>query len=122
MQYTRVYADDAGESHFEDVVVPMSPVTYAPPAPPVDLSTPEPASAVVFLSAPPGWDGDWHPSPRRQLAICLAGEVEVEMSDGKVRRFGPSAVTLSEETTGKGHRSRIGGELAALLAVMQLAD
>ena len=32
-------------------------VIHAPPAPPVDPSAPEPARALVFLSAPPGWDG-----------------------------------------------------------------
>ena len=34
--YHRVYADDQGESHFEDVTVPMKTVDYAPPAPPLD--------------------------------------------------------------------------------------
>jgi hypothetical protein len=58
------------------VAVPLAPVDYAPPAPPVNLSAPEPARAIVFMSAPPGWDGDWHPSPRRQIVFCLAGEVD----------------------------------------------
>ena len=34
--YHRVYADDQGESHFEDVTVPMKIVDDAPPAPPLD--------------------------------------------------------------------------------------
>jgi hypothetical protein len=122
MTYARIYADAAGESHFEDVVAPLAPVDYAPPAPPVNLSAPEPARAFVFMSAPPGWDGDWHPTPRRQIVFYLAGEVEVEASDGEARRFGPGGVTLGEDTTGKGHRSRVVGEVEALLAVVQLVD
>jgi quercetin dioxygenase-like cupin family protein len=122
MKYARIYADEAGESHFEDVPVELSPVDYAPPAPSVNLSVPQAATALVFMSAPPGWDGDWHPTPRRQIVFYLAGEVEVEASDGERRRFGPGGATLGEDTTGKGHRSRVVGEVEALLAVVQLAD
>ena len=31
MKYVRVYADDQGESHFEDVEVPLVLVEFAPP-------------------------------------------------------------------------------------------
>ena len=72
------------------------PIDYAPQAPPVNLSAPQPARASVFMSAPPGWDGDWHPTPRRQIVFYLAGEVEVEASDGEARRFGPGGVTLGD--------------------------
>ena len=122
MKYARIYADGAGESHFEDVEVELTPINYAPPAPPVNLSAPEPAMAYVLMSAPPGWDGDWHPTPQRQIVFYLAGEVEVETSDGEERRFGPGGVTLGEDPTGTGHRSRVVGQGDALLAVVQLAD
>ncbi len=122
MKYARIYADEAGESHFEDVEVELAPIDYAPPAPPLNLSAPQPAETCVFMSVPPGWDGDWHPTPRRQIVFYLAGEVEVEASDGEARRFGPCGVTFGEDTTGKGHRSRVVGQGDALLAVVQLAD
>ena len=122
MRYVRVYNDAAGESHFEDVEVPLVPVDYAPPAPPLHLSAPAPASAFVFLAAPPAWDGDWHPAPMRQMIFYLAGEVEAEVSDGEVRRFGRGSATLVEDTAGKGHRSRAVGGADVLLAVVQLPD
>lgn len=100
----------------------LHPVDYAPPAPPLHLSVPLPASAYVFMSASPGWDGDWHPSPCRQIVLCLAGEIEVEASDGEARRFGPGALALGEDTSGTGHRSRVMGEVDAVFAVVQLAD
>jgi quercetin dioxygenase-like cupin family protein len=121
MRYVRVYADEAGESHFADVQVPLVPVDYAPPAPPLHLSAPTPASAFVFLAAPAGWDGDWHPAPMRQMIFYLSGEVEAEVSDGEVRRFGPGSATLVEDTTGRGHRSRaVAGDV--LLAIVQLPN
>ena len=122
MKYVRLYADEAGESHFEDRAAPLASVDFAPPAPPLDVSAPEAASRFLFLSAPAGWAGEWHPVPRRQWMLYLAGEIEVEASDGELRRFGPGSVTLVEDTTGTGHRSRVVGGTAALLAVVQLPD
>jgi quercetin dioxygenase-like cupin family protein len=122
MRYVRVYADEAGESHFEDVDLPMQAMDFAPPAPPIQVSPFAPAAAYGFLSSPPGWDGGWHPTPRRQILFYLAGEVEAETSDGERRRFGPGSVTLVEDTTGKGHTSRVVGASDVLLAVVQLPD
>ncbi len=120
MKYTRVYADENGESHFEDVEVELSSVDFAPPAPPLDLSAFAPATQYGFCRAPAGWLGDWHPAPRRQIIFYLAGEIEAEVSDGEVRRFGPGSVTLVEDTTGKGHKSRVVGTTDVLSAVVQL--
>lgn len=120
MQYTRLYADSNGESHFEDVEIEMTPVAFAPPAPPVNLSAFTAATQFGFLSTPIGFFGDWHPTPKRQMFFYLSGQVEVEVSDGEVRRFGPGSVTLVEDTSGKGHTSRAVGKDEILLAVVQL--
>ncbi|MDH3890626.1 MAG: cupin domain-containing protein [candidate division Zixibacteria bacterium] len=122
MKYTRVYTDDSGESHFEDVEVEFKTIDFAPPAPPLDLSSFTPATQFGYLRALAGWFGDWHPAPCRQLLFYLAGEIEAETSDGETRRFGPGSVTMVEDTTGKGHRSRVVGDTAALAVVVQLAD
>jgi hypothetical protein len=39
VKYYRVYADDNGDSHSEEVAVAMSQADFAPPAPAVDLSS-----------------------------------------------------------------------------------
>ena len=122
MKYTRVYADAEGESHLEDVEVELKPTDFAPPAPPLNLSPFTPAKRFGFLHASPGWSGDWHPAPKRQICFYLAGEVEGEASDGEVRRFGPGDVVLLEDTVGKGHRSRVVGNQEAVMAVVQLED
>ena len=122
MKYTRYYADESGESHIEDVEVELTPRDFAPPAPPLHLSPMVPATGVAFVRFPAGWDGDWHPTPRRQLFFFLAGELEGETSDGERRRYGPGSAALLEDTTGKGHRSRVVGDGEVLAAVVQLAD
>jgi quercetin dioxygenase-like cupin family protein len=74
----------------------------------------------VFLAAPKGWSGDWHPAPCRQIFSFLSGEIEVEVSDGETRRFVPGDALLMEDTTGKGHATRNIGEVDVLMAVTQL--
>ena len=94
MQYTRIYANSKGESHFDEVMVKLSSMDFAPPAPPLNGSTPIPAAQMVFISSPPGRFGDWHPAPRMQFRVQIAGQIEVEMSDAEVRRFKPGDVVL----------------------------
>jgi hypothetical protein len=50
----------------------------------------------------------------------MQGAVEAEASDGEVRLFRPGSITLVEDTTGKGHRSRVVGDEEVVLAVVQL--
>jgi hypothetical protein len=42
--------------------------------------------------------------------ITLSGEAEIEIGDGTVRRFGPGDVMLAEDTTGRGHVTRVVGD------------
>ena len=120
MKYCRVYSDPSGESHMENVEIELKPVDFAPPAPPLNLSAFIPADRCVFSFAPAGWSGDWHPSPRKQILLILTGQIEVEVSDGESRLFGPGSILLSEDTAGKGHRSRVLGNDGSAGAFVQL--
>lgn len=121
MKYVRLYADENGDSHFEDVDVEMSLVDISPPAPPLDVSAPEASSGVAFLRTPAGWYGEPHPVAGRIFLIYLVGEMDATVSDGEVRRFGPGSVVLVEDTSGKGHASRVLGDTEVLAAMVQLA-
>jgi hypothetical protein len=123
VKYVRLFAGPDGESHFEDVAVELAPVAeYAKGIPDVYVSAPRASTALTFLSGPPGWIGDWHPVARRQFMVKLAGETEVVASDGERRQFGPGMVALVEDTTGKGHYSRVLGPDDDVWFVAALAD
>jgi hypothetical protein len=111
MKYVRVYADDTGESHYEDVEVGLTALTYAPPAQPFDVSAVATAAGVAFARFPTGWVGDWHPTPRRQFFIFLSGEFAGETSDGDRRSHSPGSVVFLEDTTGTGHRAWVVGRM-----------
>ena len=104
--YHRVYTDADGESHFDTVTVDQQRMIAAPPAPPLYVSGENPASKYLFYSFEPGWIGELHPAPTRQFLSLLSGEVEVETTDGTVKRFGPGALVLLEDTSGRGHITR----------------
>ena len=82
-----------------------------------------PAARCFLLSGPADWAGDApHPTPRRQLFCFLRGELEVTASDGETRRFVPGAVLLLEDTTGKGHATRVVGGAEFLILGVALAE
>ena len=101
MRVTRVYADDRGESHFDEQDYALSPAGQIGA-----LSERIAAKAVVFRENEAGYDYDWHVAPERQFIVMLDGKVEIEVSDGSRRTFGGGDVLLMEDTTGRGHRSR----------------
>jgi hypothetical protein len=102
VKYTRIFADASGESHLQDVEPEMKPADHAS-----TMSAMIAASGVILRESRSGeYFVDWHNAPRRQFVVNLNGEVEIEVSDGEVRRFGPGSILLAEDVTGKGHISR----------------
>ncbi len=121
MKYGILYTDENGDSHFKDGEVGFERTNFAPPAPPVGLTSYMPASQLVFFKIPSGWYGDWHPAPKRQFFCCLSGEFELTASDGETRVYHDGEVFLLEDTWGKGHKSRVTGKEDFVAAIVQLA-
>jgi len=101
MKIARIWADEAGESHYED-----REVEYTTSNPLGKMSDPIPVTSMILRENEPGYDYDWHTAPRRQYIVMLAGLVEIQVSDGETRTFGPGEIVLVEDTAGKGHKSR----------------
>ena len=121
-KYIRLYTDESGESHFQDLEAELAPVDFAPPSAPLDLSVPITATQFAFLGGPAGWHSDWHVSSARNMFVIVSGEWELEASDGEVRRLGPQTVLLVEDITGKGHRSRVLTDEGSLAIAVQLKN
>ena len=120
LSFSRLFSDALGESHFASVNVELVTRDFAPPAPSFDVSDFAAATRYGFLRAPSGWVGDLHPSPMRMWVFILSGEIEFETSDGERRRVAAGSAILLEDTTGKGHQSRVIGDAPTLLAVVQV--
>jgi hypothetical protein len=118
--FTRLYSDLSGESHFGDVEINFTSVDYTASAPPLNLSVLLKANNVRFMEAPAGWSSDWHTSSARTLFIVLSGEWEVIVSDGESRRFAIGSAILLENTSGRGHSSRITSVDGSLAVMIEL--
>jgi len=103
MKIVRLYTGTDNESHFEEVDVELNFHGHT------EASVLQPAHGIVFRRAPATHLSDYHTAPRRQYVITLVGEVEIETGDGTIRRFGPGDVMLAEDTTGRGHITRVVG-------------
>ena len=104
-RYVRLYADESGESHFEDVVAPAHEQGAVVLTEPIALSS-------MIMRHVVGTDAGAvrHNAPRRQYIVHLEGAVEVEASDGERRRFEAGDVVLVEAVTGRGHTTRWMGD------------
>ncbi|WP_193139844.1 cupin domain-containing protein [Meridianimarinicoccus sp. MJW13] len=120
MKCTILTEDAEGMSFFTDGTIDMAERLFAPPAPPMPRSDPEACTQIIHVAFPPGWTGPRHPSPRRQIAYCLAGRTRVEASNGSAITMIPGDILRMEDTDGAGHVTTSIGEDEARFVIVQL--
>ena len=98
---TRIYSDSDGNSHFEDIEIPLTDAGNIG-----KLSAGLAAKEIIFREVAPSYDWNFHTAPQKQYIILLDGEIEIETSLGEKRTFKAGEVLLVEDTTGKGHKTR----------------
>ena len=122
-KYVRIYTDESGESHFEDMETELVFMDFAPPAAPLAIAPFLPSVKIQWLGAPLGWAGDVpHPVPVRSVFVTTQGEYEVTASDGDVRRFPAGAALLLEDTWGKGHRTRNTSDIDFVIMIVAVDE
>ena len=97
----RIYSDENGDSHFEDVAIELKEAGSVG-----KLSDVLPAKGIIFREVAPSYDWDFHTAPQKQYIILLDGEIEIETSLGAKRRFNAGEILLVEHTSGKGHKTK----------------
>lgn len=112
MGFMRLYSGDDGESHIEEMDLESHP----------NLTELQATKGIQFRQSDPGSFSDWHYAPRRQYVITLQGEGEIGLGDGTLYRFGPGHVTLAEDMTGRGHTTRVIGNMPRIVAYVPLED
>lgn len=113
---THLYTGPDGQTHAEDVEAKFAPgganEVYKLLA----------ITGAELHRAAPGTVQDWHTAPRRQYVITLVGQAELEVAGGKKIRLGPGHIDLVEDTTGKGHITRVIGNEDRITLTLPLAD
>jgi hypothetical protein len=103
----RMFSDDDGEGRFDQTQLPLTVKEYAPPAAPVTVGEPMQVGRCVFLRMPPGWFGEQHPTPHKQLIVCLSGSVRFTGGGGATHVLRPGESLIDANTTGPGHTSEV---------------
>ena len=97
VKVTRIYTGADGQSHFEELDVPLGEGRVGL------VSALVPGAGTIFRVTRPGWSSEFHNAPRRQFVVTLSGAAEIRCGDGTARRFGPGDIMLADDTTGQGH-------------------
>src|SRR5262245_8936904 len=91
--YTRVVVTEAGGSAFEDAELDLTSQSVATGTPPMLVGGLPCSGGVMYLQSA-GFDSEPHPAPRTQWVVMLRGVIEIEVTDGSRRRFGPGDLVL----------------------------
>jgi hypothetical protein len=103
VRVTRFFTGDDGETHFEDLEIPLEDHGRAL----TSSRIPVVDAMVVELTAPAGTTAGPHNAPQRQLVVMLSGVHEVKAASGESRRWGPGELFLPDDTTGHGHLTTV---------------
>jgi hypothetical protein len=106
--YTRVVSTADGSSTFEDAELSLSAQHVSDDVPPMFVGGLGSAPGVVFVVLTDMHEP--HPASDPQWVVMLRGLIEVEVSDGTCRRFGPGDLVFATDTTGRGHITRTVGD------------
>jgi quercetin dioxygenase-like cupin family protein len=101
LMITRLYTGPDNQTRAEEVELKFTPGS------PADVAKMLQVTGAELHRTAAGSVDDWHRAPRRQYVITLSGRGEVEVAGGKKISSGPGHIDLVEDTTGKGHITRV---------------
>ena len=101
MKVTRIYADELGKSHFDEVEIQSLGTLLG------ELRVSVSVSQLIFRETEGRHAQGWHCAPQRQFVVLLDGRAEVEVSSGEKRVFGAGDTILVEDTQGEGHKTTV---------------
>jgi quercetin dioxygenase-like cupin family protein len=108
MRFSRIHADERGETHIGAFDLPEREGRIGPPPNPSGtLADVGPVSSMFVFSAPAGTEVPAHNAPQPYVCIVLSGEGEITTSDGSTLRLRPGDLVFCNDLHGKGHTTRI---------------
>src|SRR5580704_9285971 len=113
---TRLFTGPDGQTHADEVELKFTPGS------PAEVSKLLQVTGAELHRTAGGNVEDWHRAPRRQYVITLSGRGEIEVAGGKKISVGPGHIDLVEDTTGKGHITKVLGTEDRVTLQLPLAD
>src|SRR6516225_128263 len=116
LMMTRLYTGSDGQTHFEETEAKFTAGGNN------EVFKLMAITGAELHRAAPGTVIDWHTAPRRQYVITLSGQAEIEVAGGKKITVGPGHIDLVEDTTGKGHITRVTGNEERVTLQLPLSE
>ena len=113
---THLFTGPDNQTHAEEIEMKFTPGN------PAEVSKMMQVTGAELHRTAGGSVDDWHRAPRRQYVITLSGHGEVEVTGGKKISMGPGHIDFVEDTTGKGHITKVLGAEDRVTLQLPLAD
>src|SRR4051794_27617113 len=113
----RLFSADDGQSRMEELALPLNPTRGG-----MADSALFGGGGFLVRHFPADMDTSWHTAPRRQLAVTIEGEGEMETADGQVLVLKPGVLVLLEDLTGVGHLTRARGNQERTALILPIGD
>jgi mannose-6-phosphate isomerase-like protein (cupin superfamily) len=113
---THLYTGPDGQTHAEEIEAKFTTgINY-------EIFKMKTLTGGELHSAQPGSVIDWHTAPRPEYIITLSGQGEMEVAGGKKIHMAPGRIFLVEDTTGKGHITRVIGSQERITLQLPISD
>ena len=116
LMITHLFTGPDNQTHAEEMELKFTPGN------PAEVSKLVQVTGAELHRTAGGSVDDWHRAPRRQYVITLSGRGEVEVAGGKKISLGPGHIDLVEDTTGKGHITKVVSAEDRVTLQLPLAD
>jgi len=116
MMITHLYTGPDNQTHAEEVELKFTPGN------PAEVSKMMQVAGAELHRTAGGSVDDWHRAPRRQYVITLSGRGEIEVAGGKKISVGAGNIDFVEDTTGKGHITRVTSTEDRVTVQLPLSD
>lgn len=118
VDYVRIWADEGGESHLEDVSTERSVQPAGAGTTELRFTAGVPVDRLQFIDADADEQvPDWHCAPRRQFVVFLDGWARITASDGDTSQLARGGVVLAEDLHGRGHITELEPGLRRILQI-----
>ena len=118
VQYTRIYKDDNGVTHFKDDKFLLF-SDYHGDVKTVMRTTLQRVAGFELTRIIEGWSAEKKTAKRKHYTVILEGEMEIVASDGEKRTFKAGDIILMEDVKSDGHDVKnIGKEKLLILNIV----
>lgn len=120
MQILTTQLTEDGLTVFEEQIIEMQPASFSSGDLATMMGDTEACKRFFFAELPPDTRTGFAPFARRQICVCLSGQLELILPDESSTVLVAGSVWRTENLSGEGHSYAVTGDAPARVLVVQL--